>query len=373
LPPLLFILAAMSTDQDQVETEEMEDNVSPESSEDGAQASTGIKGPKFWTILRNSTHTDRQVEPQHYLAAIAELLALTIATSFCITWTYSQIAYLCHEGKMYCPFPDFNFKYAKNRLKDNPIRNMVGYNNPCAFWDQPPALYIAAFMFCPMVYFAFRYAITDTVRAHLVMRQQSYDDDETLNLSSRACLTINWTYALSQCIVMGIFVITPHVYGDEWPSDWTTPQELEEDITKMHWKMRAHSACFLQLVPILCITMSANYFEAYMSDVPLKWTHWAALAFYVIATLAETFFATTAIFLYKGNYSQKGDWENNFVWNPLFMQFVDYTWFCSLPIAAAFQPPSPDLRIVSRLVDEENVPLKDDLDEDEAPEAVGVE
>merc|ERR1711978_119286 len=35
------------------------------------------------------------------------------------------------------------------------------------------------------------------------------------------------------------------------------------------------------------------------------------------------------------------------------MQCIDYSWFLSLPFASHFQPPSPDIRIVTSLADEE--------------------
>lgn len=244
----------------------------------------------------------KNVEPEEYLTAIAELLFSTICISFLITYI---------------------FRY--ELLDDNPIKNMVGYNNPCAFWDQPPALYFASLMFCPMVYFALRYASMDTIRAKLTPRLGG----------ANLCCAINYIYAGSQCLLMGIFVVTPHPAG-KYP---------HEQVQDLHFHMRLHSACFLQFVPVLCVTMTANYLEGYFSENPRSQPSvlaWVVLAFYILATSLETVFATYAIFAYEGNY-KKENREQWYVLNPYFMQTVDYCWFLSLPIAAIFQPMAPNL------------------------------
>jgi len=364
----------------QMESYEQEE--ASQGSEESDPSQKKPKGPKFWVILTTAAQSDHTVEPQHYLAAIAELLALTIAISFVMTWMYQGIASHCYgDGSTlgtFCPMPFLEASYfeaAKDRLSNNPIKNMVGYNNPCAFWDQPPSLYFAGLMFLPMVYFAFRYAINDTMRAHLVMQKNAEDfdeDNDSLSNYSRSCLLINWTYAASQCIVMGIFVVTPHVSGDMWPtcnpnppSTCHTDEEVKafnDQVKLMHWKMRAHSACFLQLVPILCLTMSANYFEAHLSGIPLTKIQWAVLAFYIIATIMETIFATTAIFGYQGDYSQHGNWQDNFVFPKFLMQCIDYAWFLSLPLASHFQPVSPDIRIATTLAEDDEAKTGDDTE-----------
>jgi hypothetical protein len=264
--------------------------------------------PKLLKLFVQSTAINRDIEPEDFLGGIAELLFLTIVCSFIITWFYD----------MY---------YGTNRLTDNPIRNMVGYNNPCAFWDQPPTLYFAAFMFCPMVYMGIRYATMDIVRAKLTSGVQK---------RGGMCSVINWMYALSQCILMGIFIITPKV----------PEQHPTMTIHDLHWYMRVHSLCFLQFVPILCVTMSANYFEGYLSGNPKSKptaVAWLVLSFYVCATLLETVFATYAIMAYEGNYAFAGR-EQFYKLNPIFMELVDYCWFISLPLAASFQPSAPNLQ-----------------------------
>uniref|UniRef100_A0A7S0FZC7 Uncharacterized protein n=1 Tax=Pyrodinium bahamense TaxID=73915 RepID=A0A7S0FZC7_9DINO len=184
-------------------------------------------------------------------------------------------------------------------------------------------------MFCPMVYLAARYAVLDSVRAKLTPRVGCYC----------TCSTINCFYAASQCLLMGIFVITPI------PADSISERSSDEMLSELHWHMRAHSFCFLQFVPVLCMTMTANYLEGYLSRHPSSQPSvlaWVVLSFYITATALETVFATYAIFAYQGNY-RKENREDWYVLNPYFMQSVDYCWFFSLPIAAIFQPSAPNL------------------------------
>jgi hypothetical protein len=113
----------------------------------------------------------------------------------------------------------------------------------------------------------------------------------------------------------------------------------------MRWYMRVHSACFLQFVPILMITMAANYFEGQLSGNPRSAptaVGWMVLSFYIVATILETVCATWAIFGYQGDFSSQ-DQEKYYVMNRTFMMVVDYSWFLSLPFAASFQPPAPNL------------------------------
>lgn len=292
--------------------------------------------PKILKIMIQSTMTSKDIEPEDYLGGIAELLFLTIVGSYIITFINDKVTGL-------------------NRLSDNPIKNMVGYNNPCAFWDNPPALYFASFMFCPMVFLGLRYASDDSVRAKLT---------RGVNTKAGCCGCINLIYALSQCMIMGIFIVRPKIAPPLSLDGNSTlsPAEVQE----MHWYMRVHSACFLQFVPILCVTMSANYFEGYLSGNPKSKptaAGWAVLSFYICATILETVFATYAIMFYEGTYQQTADYEMYFKVPRSFMMIVDYCWFLSLPLAASFQPAAPNLIYRVRLEDSWAAYENDDVDE----------
>jgi len=261
-----------------------------------------------------------------YLGAISELLAGTIVLCFIITWFHD-----CVTGT--------------NKLWDNPIHNMVGYNNPCAFWDQPPALYFAFMMYCPMVYLAIRYAHIDSMRADM-----TYTAERRPSLSgdlkrARGNAIINWLYAFSQCLVMGIFVVPPLVADgrEAYPKDPMNP--TKDEIDNMHHHMHLHAFFFLQLVPSLCLAITANYYEAHStSDVTgiyLSQHQFIVLGFYIVATIMETCCASYAIFGYTGRYLK--DEPQFYQLHPWFMQTVDYSWFLSLPLVTYFGPPAPNI------------------------------
>jgi len=204
------------------------------------------------------------------------------------------------------------FLFNNKVLYKNGISDMVGYNNPCVFWDDPPALYFAALLFAPMVYFAIRYAVLDTQRAFL-----------TPGLSATwkyAILVVNFWYALSQSINTLIFVVTPN----------------DGNITHM----RMHSAFFLQLVPTLGICMCMNYLEGWAAGVKVYPYQWAILVVSMTFTALETLMAGVAVFGWGGY--QEGDimQPSEPIFPPLLMQVVDWGWFCTLPVVSTFDPPS---------------------------------
>mmetsp|Transcript_24477 Transcript_24477/g.64590 ORF Transcript_24477/g.64590 Transcript_24477/m.64590 type:complete len:292 (-) Transcript_24477:121-996(-) len=247
-------------------------------------------------VLKDMQSHDKHFNPEVLLGAVAELLATTMVVSYGITAVFNP-----------------------EQLSDNPIYRMVGYNNPCVFWDAKPALIVAFFMFCPMVYFAWRYAVTDSIRAEILQKAKHP------HMKSNISLYINWAYAMSQTLCMGIFVVTP----------------MDGTLDSM-W---VHSFFFLQLVPMLCLAISANYIEAYRVGTPVSTTSWCCLAFYVTATLLETVFASTAIFLYKNDGVHIHE-----VW---LMKAIDYCWFASLPIGGMGQPHSPKIHIKTYISQED--------------------
>lgn len=267
----------------------------------------------IYTLISTMLNGHRHVNPDIYLAANAELLFSTICISLVIT-------YLFNDKVLY-----------KNGISD-----MVGYNNPCVFWDDPPALYFAALFFAPMVYFAIRYAVLDTQRAWM-----------TPHLSEtwkKTILVVNFCYALSQCVNGLIFVVTPN----------------DGDVTHM----RMHSVFFLQLVPTLGICMMMNYIEGWASGVKVYPYQWAILGVSMTFTTLETFMAAIAVFGWGGY--QDGDVSRPSapIIPPLLMQFVDWGWFCTLPLVSTFDPPSPTIKIDIIL---EEIPDQSQTDEEAVP------
>jgi len=276
-----------------------------------------VRGPRTWKLMYSTWMYDTNVEPSLYLAAIGELLFLTIIASYVITWVNDLIT-------------------GSTILKDNPIRNMVGYNNPCAFWDSPPALYFAFIMFCPMIYLAIRYAHMDNLRADL-----------TFGSRQRMMCIVNWIYAVSQCVVMGIFVVTPRFR----PESSEGKELSREEQDGMHHHMRLHSFFFLQLVPCLCMAIVLSYYEADKSGIKLTNMQKFASVVYVLTTLLETVFASYAIFTYEGSYGKEE--TDKYRVNPIVMQVIDYAWFLSLPVATVLMPKAPNIFIHYELDEEE--------------------
>jgi len=249
----------------------------------------------LYALTSSALKAERRVNPDTYLAANAELLFTAITVSFCVT---------------YAARPEV--------LMKNGIRDLAGYNNPCVFWDSPPALYVATLLFTPTVYFAIRYAVLDTQRAFMNPR-----------LSHRlrtAILVVNVWYAISQMVNMLIFVVTPHETVD-----------LN--------KIRLHSAFFLQLVPALGMAMAMNYFEGWAAGHKVEVWQWAVLALGMTFTVLETVMAGIAVFGWAGYKDGDINAPSEPVISPTLMQVVDFGWFLSLPLVSTFDPPSPMIRI----------------------------
>jgi len=267
-------------------------------------------------LLSTMLDPHRRVNPDIYLAANAELLFMTILMSLVIT-------YLFNDKVLY----------------KNGIHDMVGYNNPCVFWDDPPALYFAAFFFSPMVYFAGRYAHLDTERAWLsphLSKPWKY-----------FILCINVWYATSQCLNGLIFVVTPN----------------DGNVTHMH----LHSAFFVQLVPALGACMLMNYLEAWAAGKEVLPYQWAILIFSLAFTVLETFMASIAVFGWAGYKDDTVLHPSEPIFPPTLMQIIDWGWFCSLPLVSTFDPPADSLRIDITL-DEVQAPEPEQAEAEEKAE-----
>eukprot|EP00929_Paragymnodinium_shiwhaense_P031036 TRINITY_DN17477_c0_g1_i1.p1 TRINITY_DN17477_c0_g1~~TRINITY_DN17477_c0_g1_i1.p1 ORF type:complete len:287 (+),score=47.99 TRINITY_DN17477_c0_g1_i1:53-913(+) len=230
-------------------------------------------------LVATSLDADRVVYPRIYLAGCAELLVLALVTCSAITAAFNP-----------------------EQLVDNPIKRMVGFNDPCVVWDAPPALYVAFIIFGPTIFLGFRYFQLDTQRA--------LQEPKLLSWQKRLILVVNAMFAGSMCLLMGIFVVTP----------------LDGTLKSM-W---LHSSFFIQLVVILMLTMALNYLESYWQGEGLTWLQWAALTSHVVATVCFGIFAGIGIFAYKN--------DGVPVLPPTFLMCIDYAWFLSLPFCSSFMP-----------------------------------
>jgi len=99
-------------------------------------------------LAKDFNQLDAVVDPVLHIKANGELLVFMIVVSAVITYCFGPT--------------DF--------FKNNPIRRMAGYNNPCAAWDSPPALYFASLTYSGVIYCAIRYAILDGQRVNNDLR-----------------------------------------------------------------------------------------------------------------------------------------------------------------------------------------------------------
>merc|ERR1719453_2020741 len=104
-----------------------------------------------------------------------------------------------------------------------------------------------------MIFCGFRYFQLDTVRAMESPRLSWWQ--------KRLVMVVNFMFALSMCLVMGIFVVTP----------------MDGTLKSMH----LHAAFFLQLVLVLMFTMALNFFEAHWNGEKLDTWRWVGLAVHV--------------------------------------------------------------------------------------------
>ena len=94
------------------------------------------------TRLQDALTAERLLMPELWLKASCELLFLTVIACLAITAAVKPSV-----------------------LVHNPIKTVLGHNNPCVVWDSPPALYFSAVMFCFIFYCTLRFVVTDSQRA----------------------------------------------------------------------------------------------------------------------------------------------------------------------------------------------------------------
>jgi len=83
--------------------------------------------------------------PRIYLSASLEMFALALA----VTWSITMI-------------------WKPDQVLKHPAKPIIGSHNPCFGWDFAPASYFAVVLCSTNVFFTWRYAWYETVRAHLL-------------------------------------------------------------------------------------------------------------------------------------------------------------------------------------------------------------
>ena len=224
------------------------------------------------------------VTPEDYLAASGEALALNVIMS----WIIAAI-------------------WNRDVIKDNPLLDRFGYNNVCVAWDEPPALYPAAFVMQFAVYCAVRYCVLDYVRGAV-----------TPDLSRRKVQIIkfcNTLYAVSIMAVPLIFVVTPKVS----PS--------------------VHTTFFVQLIVCRFVVVAGNFVE--VEGIPRE--KWAFLAVYGLVSVL----LTASAFINFVTYDSKNKKKPTV---PMALGMIfDYSWFACLAVTGRFLPEQTPLQITYQL------------------------
>jgi len=159
-------------------------------------------------LIKEYDDAERIIDPEMYIKAGGELLALTILISTLITYIFN---------------PD--------QLSDNPSITYLGYNNPCVPWDVPPALYFATVVFTFNAYLNIRFAVTASHRTRLTTPPHKH---------ANLLVLVYVAFAVSYSVIMLIFVVTPEG-GDE--------------------RAYFHTIAFAQYVPMRFLVVAALFYE----------------------------------------------------------------------------------------------------------------
>jgi len=224
----------------------------------------------------NSAEAKEVVNPEDYLSAGGELLLVCIAQAWVLAWFFSW-----------------------DNVRDNPLKDLIGYNNVCVAWDVPPALYSSAFILGWSAYFGVRYGILNLVRATLNGVQ-----GWRLHLTK----AIDLVYAVGMMALPLIFVITPHV------------------------SVKGHILIFMQVILVRALVVTANMFQ-----VMLSLGQRLFLSIYCFVSVC--LFILLLIDIIMGR-----DGKPPAVPGYITM-CLDYTWFICLPLTTFFLPKAPDLRV----------------------------
>ena len=208
-------------------------------------------------------------------------------------------------------------------IENNPVRDLLGYNNFCVYFDQAPGLQVAAVLHTLTIYCLLEYNRLDSLRTVL-----SY----ATKRRQRFAYFANASYALSSMIAILIFVISP----------------LRDSVI-------AHSLIFLQIIPFRFLMVLANFYEAGGTTVGVPKKSWIFLVCYGFFSLFVLIGAFVDI-IALGNLPAAGSTP---AFPPVLLQCFDYCWFVCLPLTGCFLPPSYDIRETYALVATGGVEMPD--------------
>jgi len=273
---------------------------------------------KILVILREviSVDTDDHhivYNPESYAAAGGELLVLTMIISWILTYF-------------------FNYE----SIKDNPLKDRVGYNNLCVGWDTLPAKIVAGPMFALIIFVYSRFCQLDYWRAKL---------DTSMNTMQRNAVSIGiGLNCMSWFLSVGIFSISPQ----ESPF--------------------GHTLSFVQLVVFGYIGYVCNIIEARPEHV--KKGTIPFVIFFGIVCFAFGVCAMMQMWMYDPKTKQRGP-------VPWWLMFTfDYMYFACMGLQGFFRPAAPSIGAKYKQVSDDDYQVqlaKRDTSEEEEESAQDAE
>jgi hypothetical protein len=230
--------------------------------------------------------------PEIFFLAAGELLSFMIFTSAVITYIVQPLSMQCWDnGVQVCN---------NSTLELNAIKLRVGHNNPCVYFDTPPAKYFAAVVFVFAAYCGIRYCILDMERT---LRIQAEENSRLGGCMVCFSIFSDVIYALAWAGFVLTYVIPP------WQDVW------------------GHSTGFICLGTAQFFIFFSNVLEG--ENFPI--CVYIFCAIYGIFTIAEFGFAAALNFYWYETYGQP------FVPDLLGI-FIDYGWFGMLAATSAVMP-----------------------------------
>ena len=183
-------------------------------------------GPALWRLIKRGLlhhgDPDEVIVPELYLQGAGECFTLTAVVTWLITATFNPAV-----------------------IRRNLLKDVVGYNNVCVGFDEPPARYVAVPCFAMVTALGFRYVSLDSLRAQL----QVIDVEEGYKI-------MFWQYAFTRCAnalyggfvccLSLLLVITPDVHRG------------------------VHSAGYIAIIAFSWLVIVANYAEAKEVAIPSR-------------------------------------------------------------------------------------------------------
>lgn len=210
-----------------------EDKVKPE---DLVQdISHKLHGCPLYKLLCQNLADQDIVKPKEYLNAASQNFALTLIITWIITLLVNPEA-----------------------VKDHPMKQVIGADNPCFGWDYPPASYVAMFMNSANVYFTWRWAYLENARTKL---QSSVGGPSCVQ---RFAYFTTWALAIASNLWLLLWIVGPaQSHYTEAKSEVHWDPETGSSPKLTFWL--AHVALFV--IYALCSYMAvlANYLEVKFS------------------------------------------------------------------------------------------------------------